>query len=475
MNWQWLVDQGLITGSAAYYSTGQATSGEYAHAVSKAYENASPAQRKQLVDMLWSTGRFQGDKTYWYADRTSEIGDLTAAAEAMGSGQPGAPGADYTDDEATRFSGLPGKPEIWRDSETGEIWAVYMVPGKDIPIMFVVPNESVLKTYFGDKPISYDKTLTTAQIRARGAVPFGDVADLKAQDGDPWAGFVQKMNRAADVMPWLADPEVFGIIAGAYLEGRPVEDWELATTQWYQTRTESEREWMTKVAQDPTSALQIAGDNLSTIYDYFAAYGIASPDQGTVAYIANMYTTGIWTLQYARDQISAITGGGDNVTLDPGLASHMASNTVDSTSMEGELGEDVVRRMFAEWLGPLYTPSDAEINRWAGTLRDNREGGVAQLTEKLRAQRLALFPEYDDATLTWQDISQPWKGMAYNTWGVEVQDDDVEFQEIVRANNAVTAKQQLRSIGIGRGYERTMSEARQALESGMQSGARGAI
>lgn len=84
MNWQILVEMGYIEGDWTYYAEGRATAAEYAHAIEVAYRWASSdAQRKLLIDMLWSTGKFAGDPTYWYTFREGEIGDLAAAGSTL--------------------------------------------------------------------------------------------------------------------------------------------------------------------------------------------------------------------------------------------------------------------------------------------------------------------------------------------------------------------------------------------------------
>jgi len=66
MNWQWLIDQGLIQGSASLYTDGTSLQGwEYGHAIQTAYNNATDAQRRTLIDMLWSTGLYGGDGVQW--------------------------------------------------------------------------------------------------------------------------------------------------------------------------------------------------------------------------------------------------------------------------------------------------------------------------------------------------------------------------------------------------------------------------
>jgi len=66
--WEWLVFYRLIQGDPNYYSSGQATADEYAHAIDTAMANtaAGSANRQALVDRLWASGYYVGDKTYWY-------------------------------------------------------------------------------------------------------------------------------------------------------------------------------------------------------------------------------------------------------------------------------------------------------------------------------------------------------------------------------------------------------------------------
>jgi hypothetical protein len=381
---------------------------------------------------------------------------------------------DQTDDPSTRFIGLPGNAtELWKIGD--EIYAVFFVPDTEppVPMLMQVENEEVAKTYFKDDKVVYDRVTNEAGATKAGAVFWGDVADLKDRDGDPWAGFLQKMERAREVMPWLEDPQVWNIIAAAYLEGRPVEDWELATTDYFRGKTEAERQWMTKVAQDPATAVATASDNLAKVYDFIAAQGIGNIDPSLAQYIADQWTTGRWSEKYAIDQIGKLAGGGENVELDPGLNEFI--RTEDIVIETAANYRNAVLNLYSDWLGPMYTPTEAELNEWAGLLRDDETGGTSRLTEHLRGQRLALFPEYSDPTLRWVDIAGPWKSMAANTWGVPVDETDPRFQEIVRMNNATEAQREIRKIGVEEGYERVASEALRGLESGMSRNVRGAV
>ena len=161
---------------------------------------------------------------------------------------------DYTDDEATRFKGLPGQPEIWEVN--GKAYIVYEVPGTDppVPIAYEVPAGD-LEAFFGEGvEVVYDRQLTTAEAESAGWLVQGSTDDISATEGDPWISFVHNMEVAMETQPWLEDPEVFAVYAAAYLEGRPVEDWELAATDYWQTLTPAERK-----ATDPDGKLAWEG------------------------------------------------------------------------------------------------------------------------------------------------------------------------------------------------------------------------
>jgi len=399
--------------------------------------------------------------------------DPTVAAE------PGTvPATDFTDEETTRFNGLPGKPEIWRNKDNGALYAVYFPSGdkgSPIPLRYIINSEEVLKTYFGNKPVAYDHEYTNAEMDALGAVTFGDISEIDKTTGDPWAGFTKNMELAAEAMPWLADPGIFAVFASAYLKDEVPENWQFVGTEWWDSHNDAERAWLTKVAQDPASALQDVQDAEAKVTQAFLSLGVEIPSDTVIDYISQQWVQGTWSLQERNDQMAALTGGGEGVTLDPGLAdiTEGTEPLADATTYV-----DRVRALWAEWLGPAYPPTDAEIAKWSGILRDSGEGGLggtARLTEMLRSQRLALFPEYEDPNLTWNDISGPWKSMAYNSWGVQVDESDPFLQELVRLNDANEAQKLLRGKGFERGYDRVVNQMTEGVRTGMGQNVRGVV
>jgi len=401
------------------------------------------------------------------------VGD-TITFDATAGTEPGTtPAVDYTDDETTRYNGLPGHPEIWRNKDTGETFVVYYPEGFDppIPLKYRINSDAVLKTYFGDKPVVYDHEYTNAEMAALGSLPFGDVSEIEDTTGDPWAGFTVKMEKAAKAMPWLADAGVFAVIAAAYLEGRAPEDYEFVGTTWYDTHNVAERAWLTTTAQDPAEAIQILESKRSAVVDKFLALGIQVPSDATIDYVTQQWAQGTWSEREANDQIGALTGGGEGVNLDPELKRVSEGETFETPTNY----VDAVRSLWATWLGPAYPPTDADVAKWSGILRDNEQGGTSRLTEMLRSQRLALFPEYGDPNLTWDDISGPWKSMAYNSWGVQIDESDPFLQEVVRLNDANEAQKLFRGKGFERGYDRVVNQMTEGVRVGMNNNVRGVV
>lgn len=378
-------------------------------------------------------------------------------------------GKDYTTDEKTRFNGLPGQPEVWYEPETGKVYMVYFPPGftPPIPLLYHVQDEATLKAYFGDKPMGYDKKLSAAQIAKAGGVKFGTTSMIPTASGDPWQGFKERMERAAKVMPWLADPEVFGIIAAAHMEGREVAGWEFESTEWWQKHSEAERAALKKALSDPKSMAESRADNIIAIRNLYASFGIYEPPEDAISTIADKLTFGQWSQAQVRDQVLLTLGVDTGGTLDESLSQ---VGTLQSSNYQS-----TIRDLYDTWLGPAFAPDQATIDRWTNTLLRDPEAGREQLIDQLRSQRLALFPEYTNPNSTYADIAAPWRSFVSQIWGAVPDDTDAEFQRMLRMNDASLVSKEARKLGLERDYDRVKQQALGDLQRQMTQGVRGAV
>lgn len=381
--------------------------------------------------------------------------------------------SEATDTSETTASGLGGDPEFWYDTSTKTYYVVYYAPGDfdpPIPILWSVPDNETLKAFGGGDIPDIDKKLSTAEMDSTGAVFFGTTNDLPDSELDPWNGFKERIDRASEVQPWLADEEVYALVAAAYIEGRPLETWELKTTDWWQSRNDQQRAWAELSMGDPKTAEQHAMSDRIKVAAMFDSIGAAGNDQELIDWMANQYTVGNWSQEKLAQQIEAVTSGwGD---LDPELEAWMTEG--DVSAVESLDRTEDVRNLFTRWLGPAYPPTDEQVAEWATKLRNDPSAEEA-LTDSLRASRMALYPEYADENLTYDDIATPWRGVMSQMWGETPDETDAVFQDIVRMNNLTEAQQYLRKVGLSEGNQKVTQDAMSAMHSATGGSLRKAI
>lgn len=389
---------------------------------------------------------------------------------------------DYTDAEQTRFNGIPGKPEVWQDSEDKTWYLVYFPesgPQPPVPILFEISTDEELKSLFGDKTPVADKTLSQQDMMDVGSVFFGEMASIDRYNAlgelieDPWAGFTSRMERAMEQMPWLAeDPEVFAIVAGAYLEGRELEEWELENTEYFQSHSKAQRSSMRLQLSDPEGYKDRAGQYSTSIYDEVASYGI-DPNDSVVAWVTQKYNSGDWTWDQAQEQIQTYVGRGGSQELDADFGLFLTQGGMKVGHATS--GTATVLDMFDEWLGPAFPPDADAISKWASLMASDLEGGRDALEQHLRTQRKVLFPAYEDENATYRDIAAPWKSYVTNIWGTVIDELDPAFQSIVQMNDPEKAQIKAREVGSERGYARIVESMSADIQRAMRSGVRGAV
>lgn len=345
-----------------------------------------------------------------------------------------------------------GSPEIWYNSNSKEWFLVYGVPGTDVPLAYSI-SLAELKVIFPDSTPVYDRSLTRAQMRSMGTIYAGTAEDPY---GDPYGDFIRMIEKEATIKPWLKDPDMLAVMFEATLEGREPTEAELAGTDWWQNHSEAEREWLTQSLKDPATAEQMVRDARIAVRQGLIDAGVANPDAALIDYMAGEWVQGRWSQTYLNSQIKGVSDPASGIAIDRGLQGIVAEldEPVDTTRQY----EDRVRQEVLKWLGPVYGKwSDTQIAEWAGQLRNNPDGMEA-LTSMLRGQRSAMFPEYANENLTYEDIAGPWRNLVSNTWGQPPDETDPFFMEILRLNDYGEAGKQLRREGLRRDISDVQTE-----------------
>lgn len=232
--------------------------------------------------------------------------------------------------------GVPPGAQLWR---VGSDWfAVYHVPGSEPPVPLAWNIDAAnVEGVAGTDPQAVRTFGSIDEAAAEGMLHLGDSELLANMNEDPWTRFVADYNRRAEALPMLRDPEVLALFTTALLEGRRPTVEEIRLTDWWQSRTNAEREWATLVVQDPKTAQQMREDREIAARGALRDAGIDAPDE-LVSHLANKWVTGQWSQVKVQEQIRGLADPYTGISIDPRVAE--LARTYDPT------GED--QRAFDE-------------------------------------------------------------------------------------------------------------------------------
>ena len=311
----------------------------------------------------------------------------------------------------------------------------------------------------------------------------GGTDELTDDVEHPFIRFTENFEAGKRVNPWLNDTEInpnTGVTyqqeAIEFLAEQALEQWTPETTQvryegsdWYRKSTTAQKTWLTTLLTQPEQANQDIQDKQIEVKIAMEANGIASPPDALVNWVAEKAVTGMWTQVYTDQQIALLADPYKPGTRDTGMVNFIEGvgvGTLDRLTV----GEKTVRDLYRRYLGPsLGNASDTEIAEKAGQLRSDPDA-EEQLKAYLEQQRLAMFGNYTNPTLTYNDIVQPYKNLVNQVWGQEVDETQDWFIKMVQDNDIEKAYTTLREKGIDQGIERVQDQALNDLQRSIGQG-----
>lgn len=345
---------------------------------------------------------------------------------------------------------IPPMDEVWLVAGTYYLVRYVDNTQPPIPLIWEVRGDDVEALGI----TKANKTFSPAEVAKAGALSMGTSRELWNTTEDPVDQINSNFETEAKVKPWLRDPEILALWTGAALEGRSITDAELQGTEWWRSHTDTELHWLSLNASDPATAAALIADNRAQVTQLLQNAGIDNASADLANTLADSWTTGSWTQSYVTNQIRLLADPNLQGDLDP-LLQTFRTGDLDTTSQ----GEDTVRNLLNTWLGPAYAAnwSEETISKWATQLRENPDAQM-ELENVLRQHRLALFPEYTDANLSYEDIAAPWRGLVFQEWGQVPDETDPRFVKIVRMNDLAGAQSLLRSEGLKQGNQKVSNQ-----------------
>lgn len=348
---------------------------------------------------------------------------------------------------------------MWRIAD--KTYIVYDIPDADPPVYlrWLVPNEEVAAIFGPGVTPTYKRVLSREASRSLGMLDFGVSTELANFDDDPFLTWAQTMETQAAVQPWILDDDYQALIAMAMLEGRTLTEAEIQGTEWWESHNQAQREWMKLYHGDAEEAERRIEDNRIRAFNTLREAGIEEPTDAMINYMGDQVTKGNWSLSYFQQQARAVSDPFSGIDVDSGLKKAMG--TAQPGTTQDQITE--VRDMVRTWLGPVHGDwADTQVQKWAGTLRNDPDGQTL-LLDHLRKQRLALFPQFEDDSLTYEDIASPWRTFGTQIWGQQMDETDPMFATMIRNNDAGLNGQLLREEGM----KRNITNVRQSLKEGL--------
>ena len=100
--------------------------------------------------------------------------------------------------------------------------------------------------------------------------------------------------------------------------------------------------------------------------------------------------------------------------------------------------------------------NEINIAEVAGNIR-NKGGYEAEFIEDLKDKRFAQYGMYE-RDIAWNNIINTYVSQASDIWGVQATVDDPVILDAVQRNNQSVSRQELKKIGLERGYQKTVTD-----------------
>ena len=385
-------------------------------------------------------------------------------------------GAQQSNQEFISFVNIPTNALLF--NVDNNLFIAYEVPGlgtlyegSSMYLAYEIPNNNLVDA--GILPPGMAEptanVILPKSLFDKIAVVTGNTDQLTADIDNPFASFVETISEQAQVAPWITDREMLQLIAEAAVEGRTVSDAEWQSTNWYQTHSEPEREWLRTFYADPSTAAQTITDGQIAVGNALQAAGVSNAPEALVNWIADKFVTGQWTQNYTTEQISLFADPYAEGKRDTDLESYLTSTAitgVDRTSQR----EAEVKQLYSEYLGPVLGKiTDGEAAEIAGKLRNDPDYRD-QLVASLKQSRLAAFSAYTNPELTYEDIARPWRNLTASVWGQTADETQGWWQDMVKTNDFAQAEETLRTKGLELDITQVTQDATTALTQALGQG-----
>ena len=307
-------------------------------------------------------------------------------------------------------------------------------------VINTLPNRKVPLTTFNNLSIN-------GQI-----VSAGNYSELKSNltTMSPIQGFLKDMGTIADELYWWKDNSYLKMVTENYAETGSYELTAPQMADFLKKYDMSEAEYNAAItrATDKKGYESTKQTYYNSIVDQVTKLGGDISEQGMM-YLATQWANGLYNTTRVTQEIVGLLDPYSNLPVSEGFKAAAGDTTPIET------GETKVQELLNKWL-PKHMHTEFNIAAIAGDIR-NKGGYEEQFIEELKDKRFAQYGMYD-RDIAWNNIVSTYVAQASDIWGVQATEDDPVILDAVQRNNQTISRQELKKIGLERGYQKTVTD-----------------
>ena len=387
------------------------------------------------------------------------------------------------EEDGSLFGRLGG--QIWNVG--GQKYVAFDIPQTGLSMAYTATDEQINNFFTVDKP--QEQTIDLNSEKWNSTFQSGNIVevDVDNMEASGVGGFFEQIasnfDKVKEVRPWMEDDEMYSLWLESIVENREIADFEWEGTEWWQTHTQEERNWLL-LSQDkdlsklPADAEALLKNNRIKARETLRQNGVSNPDQVTfngetlTQWFGNKLTTGTWTELTWLNQAKALGDPLSGIQREDALTSWLEGSEAQPT--ETQAGYATAQALTEEWLGPLYgTFEQADIDKYASIIRnaESPEVGAQQVRDSLKNIRKVLFStDVYDENLTYEEIAQPWRNFSFQLLGERVDEKSTDWIEVLNANDQAKATQVLTTHGLNNGNKTIMDKVTDDVGSFLGTG-----
>ena len=448
---------------------------------SGSWATSTEAGKPEGFSWGWELPEFAGlGQDNFLSDKSLDaiLGQVTD--ESVGSSSETKPPTVIT---GSNFDGRMGS-QIWQDS-TGQKYLAFGIPGTNMFVRYIASDDDLTGFFTTGMPdirnIDEDAEDWNNSLWLGNYREIDD--DIKLGISNPLNGLIDNFAKIKKVQPWMEDDELYSLYLEGIVEDRDIEDYEWQGTEWWQTHTKEQRDWLLTsqgkgIGTLPADAQALLDNNRVRSAQLLKQYGVTNGEQivnaegdTLIDFFATQLSTGAWT---EISWVSQAQGLGDSlagIERDVDLVNWLENIDEGMTVTETQAGYAQAKALAQKWLGPSFSNfEDANLAEYAGIIRnaESTEVGIAAVEEKLKNIRKALFStDMYEENLTYEDIASPWRNYSFQFLGQRMDETSSDWIDVLKANDQEKINSILLEYGLNNDVETVFDKVTDGIVSGI--------